>query len=185
MRKAAATGASRFPRACRPPGTPALLALRGSGNDRSARSPSFPACSGWAAGHGPPSAGCRPAGSPVGPRVVYGFGRMDESDRVADRAMISMVGWQPGDRLTLIAHRVTQTATCLARPASGHRPASGSQHHGPQLIQEPTVTDSPVRLRRRQRHAPGEHHGQARARRSDTSRLRLTCCSAASRTRRR
>jgi hypothetical protein len=35
--------------------------------------------------------------------VVYGFGRMDESGRVADRAMTSVLGWQPGDRLTLTA----------------------------------------------------------------------------------
>jgi hypothetical protein len=35
--------------------------------------------------------------------VVYGFGRMDESGRVADRAMTSALGWQPGDRLTLAA----------------------------------------------------------------------------------
>ncbi len=35
--------------------------------------------------------------------VVYGLGRMDESGRVADRAMTSALGWQPGDRLTLTA----------------------------------------------------------------------------------
>ena len=35
--------------------------------------------------------------------VVYGFGRMDESGRVADRAMTCALGWQPGDRLTLTA----------------------------------------------------------------------------------
>jgi len=35
--------------------------------------------------------------------VLYGFGRMDSSGRVADRAMTSTLGWQPGDRLTLIA----------------------------------------------------------------------------------
>jgi len=35
--------------------------------------------------------------------VVYGFGRMDESGRVADRAITSALGWQPGDRLTLTA----------------------------------------------------------------------------------
>ena len=35
--------------------------------------------------------------------VMYGFGRMGESDRVADRAMTSALGWQPGDRLTLTA----------------------------------------------------------------------------------
>jgi hypothetical protein len=35
--------------------------------------------------------------------VVYGFGRMDSSGRVADRAMTSALGWQPADRLTLTA----------------------------------------------------------------------------------
>ena len=35
--------------------------------------------------------------------VLYGFGRMDESGRVADRTMTSALGWQPGDRLTLTA----------------------------------------------------------------------------------
>jgi hypothetical protein len=35
--------------------------------------------------------------------VVYGFGRMDSSGRVADRAMTSALGWRPGDRLTLTA----------------------------------------------------------------------------------
>jgi hypothetical protein len=35
--------------------------------------------------------------------VVYGLGRIDESGRVADRAMTSTLGWQPGDRLTLTA----------------------------------------------------------------------------------
>jgi bifunctional DNA-binding transcriptional regulator/antitoxin component of YhaV-PrlF toxin-antitoxin module len=35
--------------------------------------------------------------------VMYGFGRIDESGRDADRAMTSALGWQPGDRLTLTA----------------------------------------------------------------------------------
>ena len=35
--------------------------------------------------------------------VVYGTGRIDESGRVADRAMIGAVGWRPGDRLTFTA----------------------------------------------------------------------------------
>ena len=35
--------------------------------------------------------------------MVYGFGRMDESGRVGDRAMTGVLGWQPGDRLTLTA----------------------------------------------------------------------------------
>jgi hypothetical protein len=37
------------------------------------------------------------------PDVVYGFGRIDASGRVADRAIASLLGWQPGDRLTLAA----------------------------------------------------------------------------------
>jgi hypothetical protein len=35
--------------------------------------------------------------------VVYGFGRIDASGRVADRAIISAPGWRGGDRLTLTA----------------------------------------------------------------------------------
>ncbi|MGH3163841.1 MAG: hypothetical protein ACRDOC_18320, partial [Streptosporangiaceae bacterium] len=35
--------------------------------------------------------------------VVYGFGRIDVSGRVGDRAIVSVLGWQPGDRLTLTA----------------------------------------------------------------------------------
>ena len=30
--------------------------------------------------------------------VLYGFGRIDASGRVADRAVISALGWQTGDR---------------------------------------------------------------------------------------
>jgi bifunctional DNA-binding transcriptional regulator/antitoxin component of YhaV-PrlF toxin-antitoxin module len=33
--------------------------------------------------------------------VVYGTGRMDGSGRVGDRGMTGVLGWQPGDRLTL------------------------------------------------------------------------------------
>ena len=35
--------------------------------------------------------------------VVYGTGRIDESGRVADRAMTGALGWQTGDRLTFTA----------------------------------------------------------------------------------
>jgi AbrB family looped-hinge helix DNA binding protein len=35
--------------------------------------------------------------------VVYGFGRIDASGRVADRAITSALGWAPGDRLALAA----------------------------------------------------------------------------------
>lgn len=41
---------------------------------------------------------------PMAPEdVLYGFGRMDSSGRVADRAMTAALGWQPGDRLTFTA----------------------------------------------------------------------------------
>jgi len=35
--------------------------------------------------------------------VVYGTGRIDESGRVADRAMTGVLGWRRGDRLTVTA----------------------------------------------------------------------------------
>jgi hypothetical protein len=45
-----------------------------------------------------------PLASPPGrPNVVYGFGRIDASGRVADRATIAALGWRGGDRLTLTA----------------------------------------------------------------------------------
>ena len=62
--------------------------------------------SGSTAGRPRPAA-CPVAAAPKVPAVpddvVYGSGRMDESGRVADRAMTSALGWQPGDRLTLAA----------------------------------------------------------------------------------
>lgn len=45
-----------------------------------------------------------PLASPPGrPEAVYGFGRIDASGRIADRAIISALGWRGGDRLTLTA----------------------------------------------------------------------------------
>lgn len=45
-----------------------------------------------------------PLASPPGrPDVVYGFGRIDASGRIADRAIISALGWRGDDRLTLTA----------------------------------------------------------------------------------
>jgi hypothetical protein len=45
-----------------------------------------------------------PLASPPGrPEVVYGFGRIDASGRVADRATIAALGWRGGDRLTVTA----------------------------------------------------------------------------------
>jgi hypothetical protein len=42
--------------------------------------------------------------------VVYGIGRIDASGRVADRAVISALGWRGGDRLTLTADAGVVTA---------------------------------------------------------------------------
>jgi hypothetical protein len=42
--------------------------------------------------------------------VLYGFGRMDSSGRVGDRAVIGALGWQPGDRLTFTAAQGVVTA---------------------------------------------------------------------------
>jgi hypothetical protein len=41
---------------------------------------------------------------PAAPQdVVYGLGRIDASGRVGDRAVTSVLGWRPGDRLILTA----------------------------------------------------------------------------------
>jgi hypothetical protein len=42
--------------------------------------------------------------------VVYGIGRIDASGRIADRAVISALGWRGGDRLTLTADADVVTA---------------------------------------------------------------------------
>jgi hypothetical protein len=44
-----------------------------------------------------------PEAAGLADEVVYGFGRIDVSGRVGDRAIVSVLGWQPGDRLTLTA----------------------------------------------------------------------------------
>src|ERR1700749_498640 len=47
--------------------------------------------------------------------VVYGIGRIDASGRIADRAVISALGWSGGDRLTLTA----DAGVVTARPGPG------------------------------------------------------------------
>ena len=45
-----------------------------------------------------------PLASPPGrPDVMYGFGRIDASGRIADRVTIAALGWRGGDRLTVAA----------------------------------------------------------------------------------
>jgi hypothetical protein len=67
--------------------------------------PVIPAASRGYLRPGKPGAGRpMPLGSPPGrPAVVYGFGRIDASGRVADQATIAALGWRGGDRLTLTA----------------------------------------------------------------------------------
>lgn len=59
-------------------------------------------------GHGARAARRLPLAEPLAAAgrdsdVVYGLGRIDASGRVADRAVISALGWLAGDRLTLTA----------------------------------------------------------------------------------
>jgi hypothetical protein len=58
-------------------------------------------------GAGRPMPLARPPGRPD---VVYGFGRIDASGRVADRTTIAALGWRGGDRLTLTAEAGVMTA---------------------------------------------------------------------------
>ncbi|MGH3251242.1 MAG: hypothetical protein ACRDOI_34235 [Trebonia sp.] len=71
----------------------------------------------------PPAGGRRAAGGgrrlpvavvpviPAAPQdVLYGFGRIDMAGRVADRAVVSALGWRRGDRLTLTAEAGVVTA---------------------------------------------------------------------------
>jgi hypothetical protein len=67
--------------------------------------------------------------------VAYGFGRMDESGRVGDRAVIGTLGWKPGDPLTLTA----AAGVVIAR----HDPA------GPVLMPAKPYVVIPAVLRRR------------------------------------
>ena len=80
-------------------------------------SPVIPSSGGPAAHQRPrPAAGrplplARPELVPSVPEdVVYGIGRIDASGRIADRTVISALGWRGGDRLTLTADAGVITA---------------------------------------------------------------------------
>ena len=82
-----------------------------------------------------------PLASPPGrPDVVYGFGRIDASGRVADRATITALGWRGGDRLTL-------TAEAGVAVSAGTRRAYGSywnrvvEQWGDRRLDEPTPSE--------------------------------------------
>ena len=79
--------------------------------------PIIPSPGGPAARRWPRSAGGRPlplacpVPVPIAPEdVVYGIGRIDASGRIADRAVMSALGWRGGDRLTLTADAGVVTA---------------------------------------------------------------------------
>jgi len=65
-------------------------------------SPVIPGANPGRRSQGKPGAGRPiPLARPLGrPDVVYGFGRIDASGRIADRATIAALGWRGGDRLT-------------------------------------------------------------------------------------
>jgi hypothetical protein len=64
-----------------------------------------------AAGTGRPLPLARPMAVPSVPGdVFYGIGRIDSSGRIADRAVISVLGWRCGDRLTLTSDAGVVTA---------------------------------------------------------------------------
>jgi hypothetical protein len=56
--------------------------------------------------------------------VVYGFGRIDPSGRVADRSTIAALGWRGGDRLTLTADAGVMLGGTSWR-SSGRSPSAG------------------------------------------------------------
>jgi hypothetical protein len=64
-------------------------------------------------GTGRPMPLARPPGRPD---VVYGFGRIDASGRVADRVTIAALGWRGGDRLTLTAEGGLHEQRARVRP---------------------------------------------------------------------
>jgi hypothetical protein len=75
-------------------------------------SPVIPGASPGRRQQGKPGAGHPiPLANPPGqPDVVYGFGRIDASGRVADQATIAALGWRGGDRLTVTADAGVMTA---------------------------------------------------------------------------
>jgi hypothetical protein len=75
--------------------------------------------------------------------MLYGFGQIDAAGRVADRAVISALGWRCGDRLTLSAEAgvVTARRDPQARPDPGS-PEAAAQ--APPESRAPSGTRSPV-----------------------------------------
>ncbi len=83
----------------------AAASCPGGSYDCPARRPCYPPAASPGRRPATPGAGHPvPLASPPGrPDVVYGFGRIDASGRVADRATIAALGWRGGDQLTVTA----------------------------------------------------------------------------------
>ncbi len=82
-----------------------------------------------------------PLASPPGrPDVVYGFGRIDASGRVADRATMAALGWRGGDRLTLTAE-VSATVSAGTRRAYGSYWNRVDEHWGDRRLDETTPSE--------------------------------------------
>ena len=72
------------------------------------------------------------------PEVVHGFGRIDVSGRVADRATIAALGWRRGDRLTVTADAGVMVARRdpggMVKVFSTRNPIRDDQYGGDALI---------------------------------------------------
>src|SRR5580693_8496841 len=80
------------------------------------------------------------ASPPDRPDVVYGFGRIDASGRVADRVTIAALGWRGGDRLTVTGGRGDDRAP---------RPGRHGHRAGPAVDRDPRRAAPPLRAARR------------------------------------
>jgi hypothetical protein len=69
------------------------------------------------------------ASTPGRPDAVYGFGRIDASGRVADRAVISALGWRGGDRLTVTADAGVMVARRDPGGVALHAPVADAAPH--------------------------------------------------------
>src|SRR6266536_1955028 len=106
----------------RPPAAPPPPPAREAAMTPRPVAPVIPSASRGLRRRGKPVAGePMPLASPPGqPDVVYGFGRIDASGRVADRVTIAALGWRGGDRLTLTA----ENGVMIARRDPGGSVAS-------------------------------------------------------------
>jgi hypothetical protein len=81
--------------------------------------------------------------------MLYGFGRIDASGRIADRAVTSALGWHGGDRLTLTADAGVVTARrdpgdfgfAIAHAYAGHTDGAGDTGTATSTYVRATLTE--------------------------------------------